>query len=119
MLIGRVIGDLTATQKHATHEGKKILLVQPLELDGSDRGTPLAALDSVNAGMGDRVLVTTDGYAAFTALGFKQAPMDAAVVGVIDHVELVSGAVGGTVAAPLAGAAPKKQKKQHRDQHKQ
>ncbi|MGQ9917443.1 MAG: EutN/CcmL family microcompartment protein, partial [Bryobacteraceae bacterium] len=45
MLIARVIGDLTATQKHPSHEGRKILLVQPLNLDGSDRGAPMVALD--------------------------------------------------------------------------
>lgn len=87
MQIARVVGDLTATQKHATHEGKKILLVQPLELDGSNRGNPVVALDSVNAGIGDRVLLVQDGFAAFTSLGLKQAPIDSAVIGIIDHVE--------------------------------
>ena len=54
MLIGRVIGDLTATRKHASHEGRKILLVQPLELDGGNRGDAMVALDAVGAGVGDR-----------------------------------------------------------------
>ena len=57
MLIARVTGDVTATIKHPSHEGKKILLVQPLDLDGSDRGNPIVVVDSVGAGTGDRVLV--------------------------------------------------------------
>lgn len=103
MLIGRVIGDLTATSKHPTHEGRKILLVQPVGLDGSDRGNPVVALDSVNAGVHDRVLLVQDGYAAFTAVGHKLAPIDAAVIGVIDHVELVSDALE---AGPASAPAP-------------
>ena len=47
MLIGRVIGDVVATQKAPSHEGRKLLLVQPLNLDGSDRGDPAIALDAV------------------------------------------------------------------------
>lgn len=117
MLIARVVGDITATCKHPTHEGKKILLVQPLDLDGSDRGNPIVAVDSVNAGAGDRVLLVQDGFAAFTSVGHKLAPIDAAVIGVIDHVELVSDVAGAVApvaaaAAPAAtAAAPKKQNK--------
>lgn len=115
MLIARVIGDLTATQKHPTHEGRKILLVQPLNLDGTDRGAPMVALDSVDAGVNDRVLVTTDGYAAFTAVGHKLAPIDAAVLGVIDHIELIEPA-SGVGAPPAAAPAAKKQHKKRQPQ---
>jgi ethanolamine utilization protein EutN len=117
MQIARVIGDITATRKHASHEGTKILLLQPLDLEGADRGTAIVALDSVNAGVGDRVLVTLDGYAAFTAVGRKQAPIDAAVIAVVDHVELVS-APGNLDAArldnPVRPPAAKKKHKQNR-----
>lgn len=115
MLIARVIGDLTATQKHPTHEGRKILLVQPLNLDGTDRGAPMVALDSVDAGVNDKVLVTTDGYAAFTAVGHKLAPIDAAVIGVIDHVELVEPG-SGAGAPPAASPGAKKQHKKRQPQ---
>jgi ethanolamine utilization protein EutN len=109
MLIGRVAGDLSATQKHASHQGRTILLVQPLDPDGSERGNPVVALDSVNAGVGDRVLLVQDGYAASTALGLKLAPIDAAVIGIVDRVELVSAGVG-----PAGSVAPaKKQPKKH------
>jgi len=58
MLIGRVVGELVATQKHPSHEGRKLLLVQPLNLDGSNRGDAIVAMDAVDAGIGDRVRVT-------------------------------------------------------------
>jgi ethanolamine utilization protein EutN len=90
MQIARVVGDITATQKHASHEGRKILLVQPLDLDLSPRGNPIVAVDSVNAGVGDRVLLVQDGYAAFTSVGLKQAPIDAAVIGIVDQISLDS-----------------------------
>ncbi|MGA8074358.1 MAG: EutN/CcmL family microcompartment protein [Candidatus Acidiferrales bacterium] len=88
MLIGRVIGDVVATQKVASHVGRKILVVQPLNLDGSDRGEPVLALDAVDAGEGDRVLLSTEGYSAMTAVGRPNSPIDSAVVGVIDVIEL-------------------------------
>ncbi len=88
MIIARVIGDVVATQKHPSHEGRKILLVQPLDLDGSDRGDALLALDSVDAGSGDRVLVVQEGWSAMTAVGRPQTPIDMAVIGVIDTVTL-------------------------------
>ncbi len=110
MQIGLVRGDLTATQKHASHEGRKILLVQPLDLDGSDRGNPVVALDGVGAGIGDRVLVILDGYAASTTLGLKLAPIDAAVVGIVDRVELFSDE---RVPARSVATAKKQHKKQH------
>src|SRR3989442_467192 len=52
MVIARVIGEIVATEKHASHIGRKALLVQPLNLDGSDRGDAVIALDSVDAGAG-------------------------------------------------------------------
>jgi ethanolamine utilization protein EutN len=91
MLIGRVVGELTATQKHASHEGRKLLLVQPLNLDGSDRGDAIVALDSVDAGAGDQVLVTTDGFSAMTSVGRPGSPIDAAVIGFIDAIEIAPG----------------------------
>ena len=88
MVIGKVIGDVVATQKAPSHEGRKVLVVQPLNLDGSDRGEVLLALDAVDAGVGDRVLVVTEGWSAMTAVGRPQSPIDMAVVGVIDTITL-------------------------------
>ncbi|MCP5111249.1 MAG: EutN/CcmL family microcompartment protein [bacterium] len=90
MLIARVIGEVVATTKHETHADRKALLVQPLDLDGTDLGNTLVALDSVDAGRGDRVLVTTEGFSAMTSVGRgRQAPIDSAVIGVIDHIDIL------------------------------
>ncbi len=88
MLIARVIGELVATRKHPSHDGLKLLLVQPLNLDGSDRGDAVVAIDSVDAGVGDRVLLATEGFSAMSAVGRMQTPLEMAVLGVIDHVDL-------------------------------
>jgi ethanolamine utilization protein EutN len=88
MLIARVIGELTATQKHPSHEGRKLLLVQPLNLDGSNRGDAVVALDAVDAGVGDQVLLATEGFSAMTSVGRTNSPIDMAVIGFIDHIEL-------------------------------
>ncbi|MEZ5400580.1 MAG: EutN/CcmL family microcompartment protein [Bryobacteraceae bacterium] len=89
MLIGRVIGEVVSTQKHESHAGQKILLVQALNLDGTDRGNAVVALDSADAGIGDRVLLVTEGFSAMTSVGRPNSPIDMAVIGVIDSVELV------------------------------
>lgn len=91
MLIGRVIGNVVATQKAASHEGRKILVVQPLNLDGSDRGEAVLALDAVDAGVGERVLLTTEGFSAMTSVGRPNSPIDTAVIGIVDEVDLISG----------------------------
>jgi ethanolamine utilization protein EutN len=91
MLIARVVGELTATQKHASHEGRKLLLVQPLNLNGTDRGDAVVALDSVDAGVGDRVLLATEGFSAMTSVGRPQSPIDMAVIGFIDRIDLLPG----------------------------
>ena len=88
MLIGRIIGDVVATQKAPSHEGRKILVVQPLNLDGTDRGDPVLALDAVDAGVGERVLLVTEGFSAMTAVGRPNSPIDAAVIGVIDSINV-------------------------------
>ena len=88
MLIGRVVGEVAATRKHESHEGRKALLVQPLSLDGLPRGDAVVALDAVDAGVGDRVLLTMEGYSAMTSVERPESPIDMAVIGVIDHVDL-------------------------------
>jgi ethanolamine utilization protein EutN len=88
VLIARVIGEVVSTQKHKSHIGRKALLVQPLNLDGTDRGDAVIALDSVDAGVGDRVLLVTEGFSAMTGVGRPQSPIDMAVVGFIDDIDL-------------------------------
>ena len=88
MQIGRVIGTVVSTQKHRTFEGAKLLLVQPTTLDDAPRGTPLLAVDSVGAGIHEKVLVVIEGRAAGEALGRKGAPVDAAIIGIVDSVDV-------------------------------
>ncbi len=88
MILGRVLGEVVATRKHPSHERRKILLVQPVNPDESLRGETILALDAVDAGIGDRVLVVQEGYAAMTAAGRPDSPIDMTIVGVVDAVEI-------------------------------
>ena len=88
MQIARVIGTVVATQKHRKFEGAKLLLVQPLNIDDTPRGNALLAVDGVGAGVDEKVLVVLEGRAAGEALGRKGAPVDAAIIGIIDAVEV-------------------------------
>ena len=87
MTIGKVIGTVVSTQKNPKFEGAKLLLVQPINPDESPRGTALLAIDGVGAGVNERVLVVLEGRAAGEALGRKAAPVDAAIIGIIDHID--------------------------------
>jgi ethanolamine utilization protein EutN len=84
-----VIGNVVASQKHPSHEQTTLLLVKQLDLDGRALGAPFVAVDSVGAGVGDRVLLAIDGWAAMTAINRPNSPIDAAVLGIIDAVDLV------------------------------
>jgi microcompartment protein CcmK/EutM len=88
VIIARVVGHVVATQKQQAHEGQKILLVQPLDLENHPVGEPFVALDAVDAGVGDRVLAVQEGFSAMTSVGHFEQPIDAAVIGVVDLVEL-------------------------------
>lgn len=88
MQIARVIGTVVSTEKHPTLVGAKLLLVQPMTLDDTPRGPALLAIDSVGAGVHEKVLMVLEGRAAGEALGRKGAPVDAAIVGIIDTVDL-------------------------------
>jgi ethanolamine utilization protein EutN len=87
MIIARVVGTVVASQKQASHEGKKILLLQPLDLENQPSGDVIVAVDAVDAGVGDRVLAVQEGFSAMTSVGHVESPIDASVIGVIDAVE--------------------------------
>ena len=88
MQIARVVGTVVATQKNRKLAGAKLLLVQPLTLEGESKGVALIAIDAVGAGVGERVLVVIEGKAAGDALGRKAAAVDAAIVGIVDAVDV-------------------------------
>ena len=87
MQIGTVVGTVVATQKHRKLEGAKLMLVQPETPGGEPRGATLLAIDSVGAGVGERVLIVIEGKAAGDALGRRAAPVDAAIIGIIDAID--------------------------------
>ena len=87
MLIAKVVGTVVSTQKHRSFEGAKLLLIQPLNVDATPRGTPLLAVDGVGAGVRETVLVVLEGRAAGEAIGHKAAPVDAAIVGIVDRID--------------------------------
>jgi ethanolamine utilization protein EutN len=104
MQIARVVGTVVATQKNGKLEGAKLLLIQPLDGD-RPRGTALLAIDSVGAGIGERVLVVLEGRAAGEAMRRKGAPVDAAILGIVDAVDLMP-EPGPSDAAPSSPRPP-------------
>jgi microcompartment protein CcmK/EutM len=87
MLLAKVIGNVVATQKDPRYEGGRILVVQPVNPDGSKAGDELLALDSVDAGVGDTVVVVREGWSASTATtGEPGAAIDSAIIGVVDTI---------------------------------
>src|SRR6185503_4130633 len=89
MLLARVIGNIVSTQKDQRYEGGRILVVQPINPDGTKAGDELLALDSVDAGVGDTVVVVREGWSASTAsTGEAGAAIDSAIVGVVDAIEV-------------------------------
>lgn len=90
MQIGRVIGTVVSTQKHHKIDGAKLMLVQPMTLEGSPKGVAVLAIDSVGAGVGETVLLVVEGKAAGDALRRKGAPVDAAIIGIVDAVTVTA-----------------------------
>lgn len=84
MQIGRVVGHATATVKHASMKGWRLLLVQLLLADGKEDGEPLLAIDHLGAGAGSRVVVTNDGAAVRDLVGAKNSPIRWMVLGLCD-----------------------------------
>ncbi len=87
MILGRVVGTVVATRKDERLLGAKLLVVRTVDPYGKDEGNHLVAVDTVDAGLNDRVLVVS-GSSARMAQGLKDTPVDAAIVGVVDEVEI-------------------------------
>ena len=90
MQLARVVGTVVATQKNRKFDGAKLLLVQPVTPAGEPRGAALLAVDAVGAGVGEQVLVVLEGRAAGDAMRRKVAPVDAAIVGIVDRIDLTT-----------------------------
>jgi microcompartment protein CcmK/EutM len=91
MIIARILGTVVSTQKDERLHGKKLMIVKPINLDGSDQSGYVVAVDTVGAGFHERVLVVA-GSSARLAEGNKDCPVDSAIVGVIDSFDFNSSA---------------------------
>ncbi len=90
MLLAKVIGNVVATQKNQRYEGGRIMLCREITPEGEDTENTLLALDSVDAGEGDVVLIAREGWSASTAAtGKPGAAIDSAIVGFVDYIDLL------------------------------
>jgi ethanolamine utilization protein EutN len=88
MFLAQVVGKIVATIKHNDLHGKKILLVRPLDLSLSPAGKTVLAVDTVDAGAGDVVLVADEGNAAAQVLKMERGPIRTVIVGVVDCIDM-------------------------------
>jgi ethanolamine utilization protein EutN len=86
MTLGRIVGNVVATVKHPVLQGHKLLLVQPVDGQGRPRGKTTLALDVVQAGPGDTVLLLEEGNSSRMILGDSMAPVRSTIVGIVDSV---------------------------------
>jgi ethanolamine utilization protein EutN len=85
----RVLGNVVSTVKHPTYAGQALLIVQPIDESGADAGSSFLAIDRVQAGPGDRVLVMSEGNGVRQILQLgKEVPIRSLIVGVVDRVDL-------------------------------
>jgi len=90
MLIAKVIGNVVATQKNQRYEGSSVMLCRQVTPEGDDMEYTCLALDSVNSGPGDTVIIVQEGWGASTAsTGRPGAAIDSAIVGVVDYIDLL------------------------------
>lgn len=87
MRLGKIVGTVVATRKDARLVSNKLMVVRPVDPRGKAEGNYLVAVDTVDAGVGETVLIVS-GSSARMASGLKECPVDAAIVGIIDTVDL-------------------------------
>ena len=92
MIIARVVGNVVATQKNERYAGARVMVCQPVTPSGEETGATLLALDSVDSGIGDTVLIVQEGWGASTAAtGEQGAAIDSAIIGVVDRIDFLEG----------------------------
>ena len=90
MILAKVVGTVVATRKDPRLVSNKLMVVRGVDPRGKAEGNYLVAVDTVDAGVGETVLVVS-GSSARMASGMKDCPVDAAIVGIVDHVEVAAG----------------------------
>lgn len=93
MFLGRVIGNVVCTVKNPALDGQRLLIVQPLDRRGRDKGRPLVALDSVGAGAGETIYCCR-GREAALAFSSGRVPTEVTIVGIVDRVNVPPGRFG-------------------------
>ena len=88
MIIGKVVGSLVSTIKHPSFDNQKIMLVQPTDQNENKIGLTVVAVDTVRAGIGDMVIVASEGKAAKEILKFKEnEPIRSVIIGIVDRID--------------------------------
>ena len=87
MILAKIVGTVVATRKDERLVGRKLLIAQPIDAKGKAQGNHLVAVDTVDAGFGETVLIV-GGSSARMAADLKDTPVDSAIVGIVDTVEL-------------------------------
>ena len=87
MIVAKIVGTVVATRKDERLVSSKLLVARPVDPSGKSEGTYLVAVDTVDAGFGETVLIVS-GSSARMASGMKDCPVDAAIVGIIDAVDI-------------------------------
>ncbi len=87
MLLGRVIGNVVATMKNESLVGQRLLIVQPIDRHGRDKGKSIVALDSVGAGAGETIYWCRGKEASFPFLP-TEVPTEATIVGIVDEINI-------------------------------
>lgn len=90
MILARVVGNVVATQKNRRYDSARVMLCQQITPEGDETSYSVLALDSVDSGVGDTVLIVQEGWGASTAAtGEAGAAIDSAIVGVVDRIDLL------------------------------
>ena len=87
MILAKVVGTVVATRKDERLVSSKLLVARPLDPSGKPDGNYLVAIDTVDAGPGETVLIVS-GSSARMAAGLKDSPVDAAIVGIVDTIDI-------------------------------
>jgi microcompartment protein CcmK/EutM len=114
MLLARVEGHVTATRKHPSFAGWRLILCQPIGREGQPEAAPLVALDALGAGLHQRVILSSDGLAARRAVGDDKSPARWMIIGIVDEVTpgtnaLEDAAGGRSPASPVTPPVPARQ----------
>jgi microcompartment protein CcmK/EutM len=92
MTLARVVANVVATEKHPHYKGQKILVVQPVSPEGRPKGKSLLAVDGVQAGVGDLVLVVDEGGSARATIGDESlVTIRTAICAIVDRVDMDDG----------------------------